>query len=199
MVNDCRLICGAISYNNIVIIINYLWRVSAVVSATALRCRCSCFGYCRSIKLMSGWNGRNNAVVKTTSKHWLLEKTLFITNRKWPMYKLKEYIWASWVCTPLRSRALVNTRRDYKLALARNNATIVNVRYIKIQDDSESYWLFMFIHFLCLCSLRLNIMLNFNISKVVYYSLQKQPLQTVNYALLKAAREFVLFQQQVQF
>ena len=42
-------------------------------------------------------------------------------------------------------------------------------------------------------------MLNFNISKVVYYSLQKQPLQTVNYALLKAAREFVLFQQQVQF
>ena len=111
----------------------------------------------------------------------------------------KKYIWASWVCTPLRSRALVNTRRDYKLALARNNATMVNVRYIKIQNDSESYWLFMFIYFLCLCSLRLNIMLNFNISKVVYYSLQKQPLQTVNYALLKAAREFVLFQQQVQF
>ena len=42
-------------------------------------------------------------------------------------------------------------------------------------------------------------MLNFNISKVVFYNLQKQPLQTVNYSLLKAAREFVLFQQQVQF
>jgi len=64
--------------------------MSVLVSATALRCRCSCFGYCMSIRLMSGSNGRNNAVVKTTSKHWLLEKTLFITNRKGLIYKLKE-------------------------------------------------------------------------------------------------------------
>ena len=39
----------------------------------------------------------------------------------------------------------------------------------------------MFIHFLCLCPLRLAIMLNFHISKVAYYALLKTCHKTAYY------------------
>lgn len=64
-----------------------------VVSATALRCRRSCFGNCMGIKLMTGWNDRSNAPVKITSSHCLLEKTLLLVNysNKWELIMTCDY------------------------------------------------------------------------------------------------------------